>query len=166
MEQNKNYIDVARFRKPCPAMLSVIVDAREAPRKLPALLAQLTAGAVEGLVREVFIVAPHSDAVAALCEDMGAEAADTVEAALAWAKGETVLVLPAGLRLRDGWVEALSEHVATDGRDALVMGLAEPGLLARKPYGVLVERAHVVRLEDPDLKRLRRQLGLRPLRIG
>jgi 2-phospho-L-lactate guanylyltransferase (CobY/MobA/RfbA family) len=147
-------------------MLSVIVDAREEPRKLPALLAQLTGGAVEGLVREVFIVAPHSETVAAICEDMGAEAADTVEAALAWAKGETVLVLPADLRLRDGWIEALSEHLAGDGRDALVVGLGEPGLLAKRPYGVLLERARVVRLEDPDLKRLRRQLGLRPLRIG
>lgn len=147
-------------------MLSVIVDAREEPRKLPALLAQLTGGAVEGLVREVFIVAPHSETVVAICEDMGAEAADTVEAALAWAKGETVLVLPADLRLRDGWIEALGDHLATGGGDALVPGLADGGLLAKRPYGVLVERARVVRLENPDLKRLRRQLGLRPLRIG
>ncbi|WP_309092689.1 glycosyltransferase family A protein [Phenylobacterium sp.] len=147
-------------------MLSVIVDAREAPRRLPALLAQLTGGAVEGLVREVFIVAPHSDKVQAICEDMGAEAADTIEAALAWAKGETALVLPADLRLRDGWIEALTEHLAADGGDALVSGLSEGGLLSKRPYGVLVARSRVVRLENPDLKRLRRQLGLRPLRIG
>lgn len=147
-------------------MLTVIVDAREDARKLPGLLAQLTAGAVEGLVREVFIVAPHSDGVAALCEDMGAEAADTIEAALAWAKSEKVLVLPADLRLRDGWVEALAAGLAEGVEAALVMGYAETRFLARKPYGVLVERARVVRLEDPDLKRLRRQLGLRPLRIG
>jgi hypothetical protein len=147
-------------------MLSVIVDAREETRKLPGLLAQLTAGAVEGLVREVFIVAPHSDAVSALCEDMGAEAADTIESALAWAKGDKVLVLPADLRLRDGWVEALAAHLAEGGQAALMTGYSEAGFLTRKPCGVLLERARVVRLENPNLKRLRRQLGLRPLRIG
>ncbi|MCR5875982.1 hypothetical protein LRS10_18610 [Phenylobacterium sp. J426] len=147
-------------------MLSVIVDARAEPRRLPGLLAQLTAGAVEGLVKEVFLVAPHSEGVSALCEEMGAEAADTIEQALAWAKAELVLVLPADFRLRDGWVEALSDHLSEGRGAAAVEGLGEAGLFSRRPYGVLVERAGVVRLQDPDLKRLRRQLGLRPRRVG
>lgn len=148
-------------------MLSVIVDARGEARRLPALLAQLTAGAVEGLIKEVFLVAPHSEAVTALCEDMGAEPADTIEQALAWAKCELVLAVTPELRLRDGWVEALAEHLATGGGAAVVEGLGEGGLFGKRPpYGVLVERGRVVRLENPDLKRLRRELGLRPLRIG
>jgi hypothetical protein len=147
-------------------MLSVIVDARAEARRLPGLLAQLTAGAVEGLVKEVFLVAPHSEAVSALCEDMGAEPADTIEQAMAWAKSELALVLPADFRLRDGWVEALSDHLVSDGGAAVVEGLGEPGLFSRRPYGVLVERGRVVRLQNPDLKRLRRQLGLRARRIG
>ena len=39
-------------------MLTVIIDARADATRLPALLAQLTAGAVDGLVRQVVIVAP------------------------------------------------------------------------------------------------------------
>ncbi|MGA0604558.1 cell wall biosynthesis glycosyltransferase [Phenylobacterium sp. VNQ135] len=148
-------------------MLSVIVDARGEARRLPALLAQLTAAAVEGLIKEVFLVAPHSDAVAAICEEMGAEPADTIEQALAWAKSELVLVAAPELRLRDGWVEALGEHLASGGGSALVEGVGGGGLFGKRPpYGVLVERGRVARLEDPDLKRLRRQLGLRPLRVG
>lgn len=166
MEQNKNHIDGAGFRGACPAMLSVIVDARQDADALPALLAQLTRGAVEGLVREVFIVAPHSETIVALCEDMGAEAADGIEPALAWAKSDLVLVLPAALRLRDGWVEALGAHVAAGGPGAVVVGLVRGGLFSSAPFGVLVERARVVSLQEPDLDRLRRKLGLRPPRIG
>ncbi len=147
-------------------MLSVIVDAREDARKLPGLLAQLTSGAVDGLVKEVFLVAPHSQDVVLLCEDMGAEAADSIEQALAWAKADLVLIATADLRLPEGWLAVLRTHLAEDGGATLVSGAPEPGLFGRKPYAVLVERARVVRLENPDLKRLRRELGLRPGRIG
>lgn len=147
-------------------MLTVIVDARTSAGKLPGLLGQLTTGAVEGLVKEVFLVAPHSEVVDALCEEMGAEAADSIEQALAWARSELVLAAEADFRLKDGWVEALSTHLANGGGAAMIEGLGESGLFGRKPYGVLVERGRVVRLDDPDLKRLRRELGLRPRRLG
>ena len=145
-------------------MLSVIVDARAGAQKLPALLAQLTAGAVDGVVREVLIVAdPREAGVEALCEDMGAEAAPTLAAAATAAKSDPVLVLPADFRWRDGWIGALNQHMAAGGGPALVQGLAEGGLFRRPPAGVLVERG---RLQGADLDRLRRDLRLRRRRIG
>ena len=54
-------------------MLTVIIDARDDAERLPALLAQLTAGAVDGLVRQVLIVAAEGQAgIGDLCEETGA----------------------------------------------------------------------------------------------
>ena len=53
-------------------MLSVIIDASGDGGRLPGLLAQLTTGAVEGLVREVWIVAPPSKTLDEICEVTGA----------------------------------------------------------------------------------------------
>ncbi len=65
-------------------------------------LAQLTAGAVDGLVREVLIVAGLDDAIAAICEASGADRHNALETAAAGGRSAQVLVLPAGFRLRDG----------------------------------------------------------------
>lgn len=149
-------------------MLSVIIDARAGADRLPALLAQLTAGAVQGLVRQVLIVAAEGHStIDLLCEDMGAVAATSFRDAAEAARGERLLVLPADFRLRDGWIGALEQHMAQGGAPALVAGLAGPGLFARKPFGVLVERG---RLQGgsggADLQGLRRSLGLGRRRIG
>ena len=142
-------------------MLSVIVDARRAPQGLGALLAQLTAGAVDGLVREVAIVAPPGDLIAAICAETGAEPHDCLGAAAGAAKAELVMVLPAALRLRDGWLTSLGGFLAGGGRAARVAGLAR-GL--RAPAGVLIAREKA--LKAADLQALRRQLGLRSPRVG
>ena len=63
-------------------MLTVIIDARDDAERLPALLAQLTAGAVDGLVRQVVIVAAAGQAGNDdLFEETGAEAYSAFEAA-------------------------------------------------------------------------------------
>lgn len=148
-------------------MLTVIIDARRDAERLPALLAQLTAGAVDGLVRQVLIAAADGQAgIDDLCEEMGAEAYPTLEAAARAARAEQVLVLPAELRLRDGWIGSLNRHVARGGAAAVVAGLSEGGLFSRRPYGVLVERARLENRHGADLKGLRRDLGLRARRIG
>ena len=149
-------------------MLTVIIEARHGAERLPALLAQLTAGAVDGLVRQVIlVVADRQDAIEQLCEDMGAEAQPSFAAAAAVARAERLLVLPGDFRLRDGWIASLQDHMARGGAPALVAGAAEGGLFARKPVGLLVERR---RLQDSregaDLQALRRSLGLRGRRIG
>jgi hypothetical protein len=149
------------------AMLSVIVDARQGARGLPALLAQLTAGAVDGLVRQVFIVAAEGEPeIDLICEETGAEAAPTLEAAAAVARADRLLVLPADFRLLDGWIGALDGHLAIGGADALVQGAGVGGLFRRSPFGVLVERRRLDGGHGADLKRLRRVLGLRPRRVG
>jgi hypothetical protein len=149
-------------------MLSVIIDARAGADRLPALLAQLTAGAVDGLVRQVLIVAAAGQAgIELLCEDMGAEAQASIPAAAEAARAGHIMVLPADFRLRDGWIGSLEQHMARGGEPALVAGLGEPGLFARRPFGVLVERSRLqAARHGADLQGLRRGLGLRGRRIG
>ena len=148
-------------------MLSVIIDARAEPGGLPALLSQLTAGAVEGLVRQVLIVGSADAAqISELCEETGAEPRTSLQAAAATARADLLLVLPAALRLRDGWLGSLSDHVRRSGGAALVVGLKRPGLFGRRPFGVLVERRRLASGREADLQRLRRELGLGAVRIG
>ena len=149
-------------------MLSVIIDARREADRLAVLLAQLTAGAVVGLVRQVAIVAAADQPIVdALCEDMGAEPHATIPQAARAARAERVLVLPPDFRLRDGWIGALEAHLAAGGANAVVAGLKEGGLFARAPSGVLVERGLLEQVaDDVDLARLHRLLRLRGRRIG
>jgi hypothetical protein len=149
-------------------MLSVIIDARMGTKALPALLAQLTAGVVDGLVRQVAIVARGGEAaVDALCEDMGAEPHATVASAARAARSDRILYMPADLRLRDGWTGALEAHLAAGGERAIVVGLRPERFLARTPKGALVERRLLEQVADgvdgPGVLRLLR-LGRR--RIG
>lgn len=148
-------------------MLTVIIDARTEAGRLPALLAQLTAGAVEGLVRQVAIVAAEGQpGIAELCEDMGAEAHPTIEAAAMTARGERLLIVPADFRLRDGWIGSIDGHLGRGGGAAVVSGLSDAGLFGRRPFGVLVERGRLEGRRGADLQSLRRELGLRARRIG
>lgn len=148
-------------------MLSVIIDARTQAQGLPALLAQLTAGAVDGIVRQVLIVAADAQpGIDGLCEEMGAEAHPTIEAAGAAARADQLLVLPADFRFRDGWISSLSGHVSRGAEPALVKGLSEAGLFGRRPFGVLLERRGLEGRRGADLQRLRRDLGLRARRLG
>lgn len=146
-------------------MLSVIIDARRARERLPILLAQLTAGAVEGLVRQVLIVAPpETPDIAAICDETGADFHGSVEAAARAARSERVLLLAADFRFRDGWIAALETHLARGGGSAVVAGDAEGRVFPRRLTGLLVEQG---RLQDGvDPRRLRRDLGWRPDRIG
>lgn len=152
-------------------MLTVIIDAREGTEGLASLLAQLTAGAVDGIVREVRIVASaETPGIDLFCEDMGAEAHPTLAAAGAAARSERMLVLPATFRFRDGWIAALNDHMAAGGAPARVAGLSAGRPLARSPEGLLVARGALADAEGADLKRLRRLLGpawgVRTRRIG
>ena len=139
-------------------MLSLIVDARARPEGLPPLLAQLTSGAVEGLVREVIVVGRREGVIDWVCEDMGAEAEPTLAAALERAKGQLVLALPAEFRFREGWVERLRSFLAEGGKAAEFRGLG--GWLST-PRGVLVERGRALSLQAADLQQLRHRVRLR-----
>jgi hypothetical protein len=146
-------------------MLTVIIDARTKADRLPMILAQLTAGAVDGLVRQVLLVAANGQAgIDELCEETGAETHPSIPAAATAARADVLMVLPADFRLRDGWIQALGGQAPP----AVITGLGDAGLLKRPPTGVLVERALVGRAQQgvDTIQGLRRQLGLRVRRIG
>lgn len=143
-------------------MLTVIIDARKEAERLPMILAQLTAGAVDGLVRQVLIVAGEGQpGIADLCEETGAEAHATLAAAAQAARAELLLVLPADFRFRDGWIRALGGQAPP----ARVVGLGEGGLFGPRPSGLLVQRGLLEQGAD-DIAALRRRLGPRVRRVG
>ncbi|WP_309604253.1 hypothetical protein [Phenylobacterium sp.] len=135
----------------------MIVETADAGDRLPALLAALTSAAVEGLVRELLISGGGPPALlAALREETGAELVPDLTAAVKAARSDRLLVLPATIRLKSGWLEALGRHLRGGGGDALVVG--EGGLFGDKPVGLLIGRAPAAAVASPDLKRLRRRL--------
>lgn len=146
-------------------MLSVVVETADAGDRLPALLSALTSLAVEGLVREVAIAGGGPpELLEVLREETGAELAADLAAGISAAKSERVLILPARIRLKAGWLEALAQHLKAGGGDALILG--EPaGFLRERPFGVLLPRAAAARLAQPDLKRLRGELGRGAVRL-
>ena len=139
-------------------MLSVIVETAEAGDRLPALLAALTSAAVEGLVREVLISGGEPPELLAVLR------ADNLASALQAARSDRLLVVPAKIRLKRGWLELLATHLRGGGGDALLIG--EGGFFGEKPYGVLIGRGPAVGLAHPDLKRLRGQLSRNPVRLA
>lgn len=151
-------------------MLSIIVDTGKAEDRLAGLFVQLTTASVEGLVREVLVTGPAwselvAEAMDGLCEDVGAELAGDLRQAIGRAKSELLLVLPAEIRLREGWVDRLKVHLAGGRRGAILEGTKAASLFALRPYGVLIAKAEAAGLVEPDLKRLRRQLGGRADRL-
>jgi hypothetical protein len=136
-------------------MLSVIIEAGAKPEALPPLLAQLTAGAVQGLVREVVIVGARQGVVDWVCEDMGAE--PSLAAALRRTQGRLALIVGADFRFREGWAERLLRHLSEGGEAGELRG--QGGWLSA-PRGILVERGRALGLGVADLQQLRRRLRL------
>ncbi|HEX4709300.1 hypothetical protein [Phenylobacterium sp.] len=146
-------------------MLTVIVETADAGDRLPALLAALTSAAVEGLVREVLIAGGGPpELLAVLREETGAELAQDLAAALKAARSDRLLVMPAKIRLKSGWLEALARHLRGGGGDAILVG--EGGFFGGQTYGVLLGRAPAAALAHPDLKRLRGQLRRGAVRLA
>ena len=146
-------------------MLSVIVETADAGDRLPALLGALTSAAVDGLVREVLIAGGGPpELLNVLREETGAELANDLAAGIAAARSERLLVLPAKIRLRPGWLEALGGHLRSGGGDALIVG--DGRVFGEKPFGVLLSRGAAAGLAHPDLKRLRGQLGRGAARLA
>jgi hypothetical protein len=146
-------------------MLTVIVETADAGDRLPALLAALTSAAVEGLVREVLISGGGPpELLAVLREETGAELAADLAEGIKAARSERLMVLPAKIRLKSGWLDMLARHLRGGGGDAVIVG--EGGFFGEKPFGVLIGRAPAAGLAHPDLKRLRGQLGRGAVRLA
>jgi hypothetical protein len=150
-------------------MLSVIVTPGD-PRRLAGLLAVLTSAAVEGLVRDVQLVAGGDPALLeALCEATGAATAESLPQAVRTARSDWLIVAPPTLRLADGWVERLGDHLREGGGEARLVGAASGWLqrLSRRgPQGVLIARAKASASAQGGLEKLARQLGRGALRLG
>jgi hypothetical protein len=158
-------VDLAPGAPPHAPMLSVIVETADAGDRLPALLAALTSAAVEGLVREVLIAGGGPpELLAVLREETGAELADDLKSGIAAARSDRLLVLPARIRLKSGWLEMLARHLRGGEGDAVIVG--EAGFFGEKPFGVLIGQAAAAGLAHPDLKRLRGQLGRGAVRLA
>ena len=103
-------------------MLSVIIDTGDSAERLGVLLAALTQGAIDGLVREVTIVGGPAELLAALREETGAEIAADLAGAIAAARSDRLLVIPGRLRLRSDWLEMLGRHLRDGEGDAVLAG--------------------------------------------
>ena len=138
-------------------MLSVIVTNGD-PDRLAGLLAALTEAAVEGLVRDVTLVeGADPGLLEALCDATGAGLAPDLARAIAGARGELILIAPPELRLRDGWVERLGDHLRDGGREARLQGM-KGGWLSRAPQGLLVSRKAAAASAQGGLQQLAGQL--------
>lgn len=139
-------------------MLSVVVTSGN-PERLAGLLAALTEAAVGGLVRDVALIEGAApELLDALCEATGARLAADFAEAVAGARSELLLIAPPELRLRDGWVERLGDHLRDGGREARLHGISE-GWLRRAPQGVLVSRGLATASAQGGLQQLARKLG-------
>lgn len=128
-------------------MISVVLVASE---DLPGLAAQMTLlvpAAVDGLVKEVILVADGEPGVEALVEDSGARlvttSGDRLAAGAAAARGDWILTLHATPALREGWREPIEKHLAGGGGAPAVLAVRGGGLLGKlapRWHGLLVRR--------------------------
>jgi hypothetical protein len=127
-------------------MISVVLVASEDLPGLAAQMALLVPAAVDGLVKEVILVADGEPGIEALVEDSGARlvttSGDRLAAGAAAARGGWILTLRAAPALREGWREPIEKHLAGGGGAPAV--LAVPGgllsKLAPRWHGLLVRR--------------------------
>jgi hypothetical protein len=128
-------------------MISVVLVASEDLPGLAAQMALLVPAAVDGLVKEVILVADGEPGVEALVEDSGARlvttSGDRLAAGAAVARGDWILTLRATPALREGWREPIEKHLAGGGGAPAVLVVAGVGLLGKlapRWHGVLVRR--------------------------
>lgn len=117
-------------------MISVLIHAANAERLLSPCLASLVPAAIDGVVREVILIAASpTEAVLSLAEDSGAGLAGDLAAAVRAARSDWLLVLDRPVRLEDGWHGEAAVHVRHHaGRSARFRAgwLGRAGLLVRK----------------------------------
>jgi hypothetical protein len=130
-------------------MLSVVIVASEDLPGLAAQMAMLVPAAVDGLVKEVILVAGEEEGIEALAEDSGArlirtagDLGDRLAAGAIVARGDWILTLGSAPVLREGWREPVERHLA--GGAGVPVRLRAPGgwlsRLAPKTHGLLVRR--------------------------
>jgi glycosyltransferase involved in cell wall biosynthesis len=117
-------------------MLTVIIETRNAEQSLPRTLAPLVSGAVDGLLREVIVQDWNStDHTVRVAEQAGCTVVEggSLSACIKRAKGDWLLLLEAGSRLGDGWIESVERHIASSQSPAKFSRsrTGQPGFLQR-----------------------------------
>jgi hypothetical protein len=128
-------------------MITALVDAASDERAWTRTLNGLIGATVEGLVREVVLLANADDETARRVADhSGAEVAlrDQFFAAVSRARGDWLLVVEGGVLLEAGWQEAVETHMQNRSRAAC---------FARSPHA---PRSYFQRMLRPE----------RPLALG
>ena len=130
-------------------MISVVLVASEDLSGLAAQMTMLVPAAVDGLVKEVILVAEGEAGVEALAEDSGArlvkapdDGAARLAAGAAAARGDWILTLRAAPCLREGWREPIEKHLA-GGAGAPACLTAPGGIWSRlspRLHGLFVRR--------------------------
>jgi hypothetical protein len=153
-------------------MISVVLIASEDLPGLAAQMAMLVPAAVDGLVKEVVLVAGDEVGVDALAEDSGARllrepgnVQDRLAAGVAVARGDWILTLRSDTVLREGWREPVERHLA-GGAGAPAALIAPGGLWGRinpKTHGVLLRRLDWPKGAALDEKGLSKALKAKPL---
>jgi hypothetical protein len=137
-------------------MLSVIVTPGD-PERVAGLLSALVEGVVENVVRDVAVVG-QGELLHAVCEASGARLAASLEEAVSGARSEWLLVAPPELRLAEGWVERLADHLRDGGREARLQGLSS-GFLRPRAQALVIARTRAATSAQGGLQQLTRQLG-------
>jgi hypothetical protein len=98
----------------CPLMITAFIIANNDAKALTRTLNALIGATVDGLVREVIVLAESTNEMAAkLADDAGCEliGGPAFSAAIHAAKGDWLLVFQGGALPEQGWAEAIENHI-------------------------------------------------------
>ena len=96
-------------------MLTIILECRDNEAELAQTLSALVAGAVEGVVRDVIVLDHGSrDGSSKVADAAGCRFLErwSLDEALGTARGDWILMLEAGARPQNGWIEDVLEHAS------------------------------------------------------
>ncbi len=158
-------------------MLTVLIHGADDAAALAQTLAPLVAGAVEGILRDVVVLDARGDDVRRVADHAGCRV-DGVAEVLAGAgmlKGDWILLLRAGDRLPDNWIDRVLRHAVGFAGKGGAARLPDPEagvfdrLFGRSGGAVLVSKAALA-AKAPSaagrVDRLLRSLRPRPMRRG
>jgi len=166
-EQSKNFVCCSAALAPADGlvygkfMLSVVIETSRQEEALARTLASLVGGAVEGLVREVIVCdAGQCAQTRNVAEHAGCHylPGGDIEAGIARARGDWLLLLEPGARLMDGWMDAVMAHVETAGGAARFTVARQSGISLlgrifsrRRPLvgGLVITRREALALAGP-----------------
>ncbi|MBK1622692.1 hypothetical protein [Afifella marina] len=117
-------------------MITVLLSAPEDAQHLARSLTALVPAAVEGLVRDAYVVGSPNEEIEAVADAAGAEliGREALTETIASSRGEWLLLMEGGARPLDGWMTAVREWMEEPGSGAASFTLAGK---SKKLFGFL-----------------------------